>query len=176
MRVVDIQVEPLTHRTFAPFGQIIGEIEGQPTWQRPRLTSWRMKFSIDGKPDLKVIRYEFQEKRFSILERHISHTETRVPLGGRDFIMVVAPPEAAPVEEDIRAFEVTGDRGIILWRGTWHSLDTYPVHPPYVDMAFISEIETQLEIEVEGRRPTNTTLTQVIDFSCKDVSFRVVGL
>ena len=179
-RVVTLPVEPLDHKSFEPFGQVIGEFEDKPAWQRPRLTSWRLKFSIDGTPDLKVIRYHFQKMEFDILERHISHTETRLPLGGGDFVMVVAAPTSPlnspinPSTNQIRAFLVKANQGIMLWRGTWHSLDTYPVLPPHVDLGFISEVETQAEIEVEQDRPKTSNLTHVADYKPDGITFRVV--
>ena len=179
-RIVEVPVEPLTHNGFAPFGQIVGVLEGEPAWKRPRLTSWRMKFSMAGHPDLKMLRYHFQDMEFDMMENHITHTETRIPLSGGQFVMAVAAPtepmdqSVKPNVEDIHAFLIDGTEGIMFWRGTWHALDTYPVRPPYTDVAFISEIETQREIEVEGADPASAKLTKIANFREDDVRFKVI--
>jgi len=177
--VIEVPVEPLTHESFAPFGQIVGVLEGKPTWKRPRLTSWRMKFSMDGHPDLKMIRYEFQDMEFDMMESHITHTETRIPLSGGQFVMVVAAPTEPidnpvnPKVETVRAFLIDGSQGIMFWRRTWHSLDTYPVSPPHTDVAFISEIEAQEEIEVKGADPEAAKLTKIANFRKDGIRFKV---
>ena len=179
-RVVEIPIEPFSHEAFAPYGQAVGPLPGEPAWQRPRLTSWRMDFACDGIADLKMIRYQHQPMAFSMLERHLNHTETRVPLMGGRFVMVVAEPAASldtvelPDPASIRAFLIDGTVGIILWKGTWHSLDTYPAEPPHVDCAFISEKGTQAEIEVVGADPANAKLTHVVDFAPTGISFQLV--
>ena len=179
MRTVEVPVEALTHNSFRRFGQIIGELDEPPAWRRPRLTSWRMRFEMEGHPDLKCIHYMFQERKFTMMERHFSHTESRVPLGGGQAVMVVAAsehpldPKSLPEPEDVRAFLLDGSVGIMLARGTWHSLDCYPARPPHTAFAFISEKESQAEIEVEGGDPFAARLTQVIDFADRDIRFEV---
>lgn len=180
MMTVEVPIERLTPESFAPFGQIIGALPGHPAWERPRLTSWRMDFACDGPPDLKLIRYAYQPMKFTRLERHLNHTETRVPLMGGRFVMVVAPGSdrfekiAIPDPSEVQAFLIDGTAGIMFWKGTWHSLDTYPAEPPHVDVAFISEKGTQAEIEVVGADPESARLTQVIDFAKNDIAFTVV--
>ena len=179
MRTVEVPVEALTHDSFRKFGQIVGELDGPPAWQRPRLTSWRMRFEMDGHADLKCTRYQFQERKFTMLERHFSYTESRVPLGGGQAVMVVAAserpldPESLPEPEDLRAFLLDGSVGIMLARGTWHSLDCYPVRPPHTAFAFITEKEAQAEIEQEGADPFSAKRTQVIDFADRNIRFEV---
>ena len=48
MHTAEVPVEALTHDWFREFGQIIGELDEPPAWRRPRLTSWRMRFEMDG--------------------------------------------------------------------------------------------------------------------------------
>ncbi len=182
--VIEVPVKRLTPGAFEPFGQLVGELPTTPAWARPRLTSWRLKFAMDGHPDLKMVRFHFQEMAFSRLERHFSHTETRIPLGGGQAVLAVAPSRqpidrsAVPDPSEIRAFFIDGSAGIMLWKGTWHGLDCYPARPPHTDFGFISEVETQEEIEVpgqEGQAAPAAKLTQVVDYAERDaVGFRVV--
>ena len=179
MRTVELPVELLTHHSFRRYGQIIGELDEPPAWKRPRLTSWRIGFEMDGHPDLKCIHYMFQDREFTMMERHFSHTESRIPLAGGQAIMVVAgserplDPQSLPEPKDVHAFLLDGTVGIMLGRGTWHSLDCYPVRPPHTAFAFISEEEAQAEIEVEDADVSAAKLTQVIDFADQGVRFTV---
>ena len=61
----------------------------------------------------------------------------------------------------------------MLWRGTWHSLDCYPVRPPYTAFAFISEKECEAELEAAGDNLSIAKRTQVIDFAGKGVRFKI---
>jgi ureidoglycolate lyase len=177
--IVDVPVEPLTHESFAQYGQIIGPWPGKPTRVRPRLTSWRMALEMDGRPDMKCIHYAYQEREFTTIERHLSLTESRIPMGGGQAIMVVAASprpldrESLPEPKDLRAFLLDGTAGIMLWRGTWHSLDCYPVRPPYTAFAFISEKECEAELEAAGDNLSIAKRTQVIDFAGKGVRFKI---
>ena len=61
----------------ARFGRIIGELNGPPAWPRPRLTSWRMRFEMDSHADLECTRHQLQEREFTMLERHFTHTDPK---------------------------------------------------------------------------------------------------
>lgn len=67
--------------------------------------------SIDQRPQ--VVRW---------LERHFKHTQTFIPLAGRPFIMVVAPPTEGdmPDVEAAQALLFDGSAGFGLHIGTWH--------------------------------------------------------
>ena len=101
-------------------------------------------------------------------------------MSGGQFVMVVAAPTepmdrpVKPKVEDIHAFLNDGAQGIMFWRGTWHSLDTYPIRPPYTNVAFISEVETQQEIEVDGADPAAAKLTKIANFREDGIRFKVV--
>ena len=178
-RIVEIAVEPLTHEAFAPFGEIIGAAPRPPDWARPRLDAWKMRFSLDGTTELRVMRYHHQPARFSVVERHVTLTEGRVPMGGAQAIMVVGPPapasdpDAVPAPEAFRAFLLDGSVGIMMWRGTWHPLDCYPLKPPHADFGFFSEVEAENEIE-HSADPRQGVRTQITDYlETHGLGFRV---
>ena len=179
-KLIDIPLEKLTHEAFAPFGQIVGELPGTPGWARPLLDAWKMTFAIEGKAELRVMRYHHQALEFHLLERHLAVTESRVPMGGAQAVMVVAPPTPvgrptkAPDPASLRAFHIDGTVGLMLWRGTWHALDCFPLKPPFADFAFITEVETEDEIET-SKDPIDGKRTQLVDFQAlADTRFRVV--
>lgn len=179
-KLIDIPLEKLTHEAFAPFGQIVGELPGTPGWTRPLLDAWKMTFAAAGRTELRVMRYHHQTPKFHLLERHLAVTESRVPMGGAQAIMVVAPPTGtdrptqAPDPNSLRAFHLDGSVGLMLWRGTWHALDCFPLRPPYADFAFITEVETEDEIET-SKDPIDGKRTQLVDFQAlAGTCFRVV--
>ena len=179
-RIIDVNLERLTHDAFAPYGQIIGAQLEPTDWKRPRLDVWKMPFSIDGTTELRVMRYHYQQLEFQMLERHMSVTESRIPMGGVRAIMVVAgatpldEPNSFPPPDSVRAFYLDGTQGLMLWRGTWHALDCFPITQPYADFGFISEVETEDEIELSVE-PAIGERTQITNYdSSSNVSFRIV--
>ena len=178
-RIVDVPVEPLSHDSFSPFGEVLASPKKPTAWSRPGLDAWRMDFSIAGSTELEVVRFHFHEKmEFDLLERHIMLTEARIPMQGSQAVMVVAPPsepfEPADVPDpgEVRAFLLDGTSGILLWRGTWHALDAFAVRPPYAEFAFISEAETEKEIHGQSA-PVSASRTHVANYRERDVRFRI---
>lgn len=180
MREVEIPLRRLSDAAFAPFGQIVGAGERPPSFEAAHLWNWRIGFEADGPTELLLIRYKYQEPAFRYLERHFHVTQGFVPLGGVASIMVVAAPtdpddmDAIPAAETVRAFLLDGSAGVVLHRGTWHALARFPVRPPHVDMAFLTERETQADIEASGKAGTVPVRTQIVDYSARfGVGFRV---
>ena len=180
---IEIPLRPLTAEGFAPFGQIVGGVPGTPpAFAAPQLESWRLDFDVDGPVELMLIRYAHRRPfEFTALERHLNVTQTFVPLGGAPSIMVVAPPtdpddrEGAPDPAAVRAFHVPGDRGLMLWRGTWHALTRFHVHPPGAAFAFLTGRDTQRELERQRADGTPPELTRVVDYrERRGIGFRVV--
>ena len=180
-RVVDLPLEPLAGRAFAPFGEIIGVGEGPPVFAGPHIESWAMRFACEDRVALMYARYVHQPMEFSCLETHRHVSQCFIPLGYCPSVMVVAPPAARsrnprpPAPESVRAFLVPGDRGIVLWRRTWHAQTRFPVPPTGGAFALLTSVETQRELERERRDGTPPTLTRVVDYAGEmGVAFRVV--
>ena len=179
-QIVDVAVEPLTQAAFEPYGQVLGDPARDPVWVREGLTSWRMDFAIDGTTDLKVTRFHYHERtEFELLERHLTYTESRMPMAGARAIFVAAAstdlddPTELPEPASIRAFYLDGTRGVMLWKGTWHALDSFPLTPPHVDFVLITERETQMEVESSPEAST-TRRTHVADYRPHGTRFRIV--
>lgn len=178
--VIEVPLEPLTHEGFAPFGMIVGELPKRPDWERPGLDAWKMRFDAEGRTELRIMRYHRQAPEFFTMERHVTVTESRMPLGGARAIMVVAPitdnadPAAIPAPGTARAFLLDGTQGLMLWRGTWHALDCFTLGREHSDFAFISEVETEDEIEM-SKEAVSRERTQVANYlEAMDTRFKVV--
>ena len=179
-RLIEIAAEPLTAELFAPFGEIVGGSTAPTDWTRPGLDAWKNAFRIEGRTELRVMRYHRQAPRLHVMERHVTVTESRMPMGGARAFMVVAPPSPAdrpdepPAPELARAFYLDGRAGLMFWLGTWHALDCYVIGADYADFAFISEVETEDEIETSIDAFSGAR-TQITDYrETHDCHFTVV--
>ena len=168
---IRISLEPLTAHAFAPYGQVIGPQDCPPIFSGPHIESWRMSFDVDGDMELMFARYVHQAFAFTQMERHFNVTQSFIALGGAASVMAVAPPTdpndptAVPKPDDIRAFYVEGDTGLMLWRGTWHALTRFPAHPPGAAFALITGKATQRELERQLADGTKPRHTEVVDFA-----------
>jgi len=180
--VVRIRLERLSAEAFAPFGQLVcARGDDPPNFEGPHLHSWRQRFEALGPTELMYIHYVHEPMAFSALERHFRVTQTFIPLGGAASVMVVAAPTdpddwaSLPDPGQMRAFHTPGTVGLMLWRGTWHALTRFPVGPDGAGFAFLTDADTQRELERQRNDGTPPRLTQEID--CRErfgVSFEVV--
>lgn len=183
LKTVRIPVEAFTPKAFAPFGTILGEQDGDADFVGNLSRSWLMPFEAEGGPQILFSRYGHQPMHFSLLERHFNVTQGFVPLSGAPLIMVVAPPtprsgpDAIPAPESLRAFYMSGNAGLLMHKGTWHTLDRYPVHPPHVDCVFLTSRTTHVELMREKAEGIAPILTQVVDYKARaGTTFEVVGV
>jgi ureidoglycolate hydrolase len=63
-----------------------------------------------------------------------------------------------------RAFLLDGSQGYALARGTWHSLDRYPLHPPDARWVIITDHETQDDLVTADASKHEMRLTQEVDY------------
>jgi len=180
VRTVEVKLEPLSEENFTGYGEILHGKSSTPAFTGKNMQSWRIQFSITGKAELMLNRFYFQPFEFSKMERHFHVTQTFIPLGKMPMIMIVSAPtqtddrSSIPKPEDIRAFYLDGTKGIMLWKGAWHALHRFPVHPPYVDIGLITEAETQKELELELAKGQKPMRTQTIDYEeLLNINFRV---
>ena len=156
LKTIEIEIEPLTPEVFEPFGQVICQLPATGDGTEPGFNPLRLKYEVDGTPELGIVRYPYQEMAFSELERHFTMTEGRVPLSDTPVVMIVAEPtpledrNALPEPAAIRAFLLEARQGLLLRRGTWHALDCFPITPPFADFAFYTEKEAEEELVKEA--------------------------
>lgn len=123
-----LSVSPLTAKAFSPYGEVI---EADPARQHGINDGTCQRFhdlaevdvlQQDGRPLLNIFRAQARELPLTIeaLERHPLSSQAFMPIAGRRFLVVVAPPGEAPSAESVRAFLATGGQGVNYRRGTWH--------------------------------------------------------
>jgi ureidoglycolate hydrolase len=171
-----VRVEPMTEAAFAPFGEIIAPKDRPPDFRTGSGTEgWAVEFG-SGRPLLMLLKTPYQGLRFSKLERHFNLTQTFLPLGGSPAVVAVAPPSgdraAVPAPAEVRAFLLDGRCGYALAKGTWHSLDRFPLYPPDTRWVIVTDHETQQDLLTAYRGAGGWTLTQEVDYAARfEVTF-----
>jgi len=166
-RVHTIPIEPLTAAAFAPFGRVIDVGDRAPDYVGASGTEgWHVDFE-SGRPLVSLLRTPFLGLRFRTMERHFHVSQAFIPLGGEHAAVAVAPPSAdrdsVPQLEVIRAFLLDGSKGYVLHRGTWHSLDRFPLQPPETRFVMITDHETQADLTAGYAAGKPAALTQEVD-------------
>ncbi|PHR62640.1 MAG: ureidoglycolate lyase [Robiginitomaculum sp.] len=122
-----LTVQPLTRTAFAPFGQVI-ETDGHTAQSINQGHSMRFGELADlditrenGAPTLSIFRSKPLPWPLVLhqMERHRLGSQAFIPLSGRNWLLMVAPPGDF-VRDQIRAFLATGQQGVNFTAGTWH--------------------------------------------------------
>ena len=126
-----LEIRELTPDAFAPYGQIVAPIraggQGAETGYDPEASDSEARLVLDnGTPRLWLMHLPHVGLSFSRIARHRRVTQCLGALGGKEWLIAVAPPgdrsdQARPRVEDIAAFRVPGDRLIKLHVATWHA-------------------------------------------------------
>jgi len=118
-----LPVQPITRDAFAPFGDLIApSADGAPFGPADA----KLDLS-DGIPRLYIMRLPRRGLLVRQITRHRGVTQCLAAMGGRSWLIAVAPPNdrdrpaAEPALADIRGFLVPGTVAIKLHRGTWHA-------------------------------------------------------
>lgn len=169
MKTLTLGIERADDAAFAPYGKIVRRPENTAaTLASGAVESWRLPFESGTPPLVMFNRYHDKGRSFSVMEKHLKVTQCFFPLGGTSFIMVVglgSKDDGSITPQDVRAFHIDGNHGVLLWRNVWHSLARFPVDADYIDLAFLTDEETQREIEghlAGGPKPVQTAF---IDFA-----------
>lgn len=124
--IAQITVETATAEALAPYGNIIGT---DPSVPRLPITFYDgavdvrvpADFESEAKPQLTVCRVQPRPMVIDYMERHPQHTQGFLPLGGKPFVVVFAPPaEEMPQPKDLRAFRFDGSCGFLMHKDVWH--------------------------------------------------------
>ena len=167
-QIVDVKAERMTEESFRPFGALLTSRSGPPDFHGLMSDGWMTPFEIDGAPFLMTLVSRFSGMRFTMLERHFGVTQTFIPLGHVPALLATAAPtdpgdpDAIPKPEDVHAFVIDGSCGYVLKRGTWHSVDRYPLYPAESRIVIITSQETQVELETA--KQADWRLTQQVDY------------
>ncbi len=122
-----LQAKPATPSAVTPFGTLLSPTADAPVIRSPfygESVAIRKpgRFVGDSTLEISVATLERRPLRVSWMERHFLHTQTFLPLGGRPFLMVLAPPGEAEMPDlgAARALIFDGSAGFMLHLGTWH--------------------------------------------------------
>ncbi len=116
-----IPVEPLSAGSFEPFGRVI---EADPATAVEINAGFTTRFHALATADtgggaaiLSIFRGRPRPLTVAMLECHPLGSQAFMPLGGRDWLVVVAE---TPGAQACRAFHCRGDQGVQYARGVWH--------------------------------------------------------
>ncbi|MEL0623097.1 ureidoglycolate lyase [Marinomonas arenicola] len=131
--------EPLNAQVFAPFGEVIEASDAAPSFFINGGTTQRfhdlaavtmMEEAEDSQGSRPVHAgisvFRGQARRFpmmiTMLERHPKGSQAFMPLQGRPYFVVVAPPgeNDEPDLSQLRLFYASGQQGVNYHQGTWH--------------------------------------------------------
>jgi ureidoglycolate lyase len=166
-RVRTVRIEALTAEAFAPFGRLIDVGDRAPDYVGASGTAgWHVAFE-SGRPLVSLLRTPYQGLRLRKMERHFHVSQAFIPLGGEQAAVAVAPPSADRGDvlqlDAIRAFLLDGSKGYVLHKGTWHSLDRFPLRPPDTRFVMLTDHETQEDLTAAYAAGKPAALTQEVD-------------
>lgn len=122
-----LKVQVATRENTAPFGQILGydsSIAPMPIdFYGGTVKVRRMvDFISDDQTEMPLVTVDRRPLEVRWMERHFKHTQTFIPLGGKSFIVAMAPPNQRelPDLDRVQAFRFDGQSGFTLRIGTWH--------------------------------------------------------
>lgn len=126
-KVIELQVEEAKPEALAPFGQVIGRVDGVSAvsvdfYKGAVKMSYPARFSSEHPVEITVAHMDRRPGEVRYLERHFQHTQAFLPLAGRPFVAVMAPPSESelPDLDQVRAFRFDGSAGFAMHLGTWH--------------------------------------------------------
>lgn len=122
-----LKVEPATPQAVAPFGALLGRRSGvEPMeldyYHGAVAMSRPVDYQCSSRTELSLTSLKRRPFQVRYLERHFQHTQSFIPLGGKPWLGVFAPPCAGDMPDfsQVRAFRFEGDTGLCLHLGTWH--------------------------------------------------------
>ena len=126
MQTRELVIERATAEALAPFGELVGgpaEMDAPPTsFYGSQVKTTRPTFISDEETEVAVCTLTRRPMEVRWMERHFKHTQVFLPLGGKPFVAVLAPPTDTdlPNIDEARAFLFDGQAGLSMHIGTWH--------------------------------------------------------
>ncbi len=152
IRSIVLPLIDATAESIAPFGELVT----MPETAKRRDTAyygnavqlWSAEgFRSDEQTILSLARISPRTPSVTWMERHFKHTQTFIPLGGKPFVMVLAPPgdNGVPDVERVTAMRFDGSAGFMMHIGTWHEFPFAIV--PDTDVVVVLRRETMNDLE-----------------------------
>jgi ureidoglycolate lyase len=125
--VIELAVEPATPQALALFGAVIGrDAPVKPVsvdfYKGAVKMSYPARFHCEHPVEVTLAQMDRRPGEVRYLERHFQHTQAFLPLGGKPFVAVMAPPSDGELPDlsQVRAFRFDGTAGFAMHLGTWH--------------------------------------------------------
>lgn len=122
-----LKARPATPEALARYGQVLGynpNVEPMPIDFYDGTAKVRrvVDFVSDEQTELPVVTVDRRPLELRWMERHFKHTQGFIPLGGKPFVAVFAPPndKELPDLDQVEAFVFDGQAGFVMRQGTWH--------------------------------------------------------
>ncbi len=128
MKVHEVKIFPLeevSDKEFAPYGQIMGRVRGEPYETLEILKYWTKNVDLgpEGeKVDGGLLLCNKTGRKVKYFERHPETSENFIPIEG-ECIFVMAPADNSKDKPDVsraKAFYMNGSLGVAIHKGTWH--------------------------------------------------------
>jgi len=126
-----LDIRELTEDAFAPYGQVIAPLrtggQGVGAHHDPETSPHEANLVLEnGVPRLWIMHLPHVGLGFTRIARHRKVTQCLGSLGGKEWLIGVAPPgdlgdDSCPTLDDIVAFRIPGDKIIKLHVATWHA-------------------------------------------------------
>jgi len=125
MQIRHLEVERPTPEAIAAFGELVGGEAGAASpssFYDQKVATYRPQFISDEETEIAVCTLQRRPLQVRWMERHFKHTQVFLPLGGKPFLAVLAPPTEGELPDlsQARAFLFGGDAGLSMHIGTWH--------------------------------------------------------
>lgn len=128
MNALQLEVQPLTRKAFAPFGEVIEASDAAKhfTINAGNTERYHDLANIEPGPEGRVIVSIFRGQPRSLpftvqmMERHPLASQAFIPMSGRPYLVVVAPAGEPPGVGDLQVFLARGDQGVNYATGVWH--------------------------------------------------------
>jgi len=125
--VIELAVEPATPEALALFGAVIGrDAPVKPVsvdfYKGAVKMSFPARFLCEHPVEVTLAQMDRRPGEVRYMERHFQHTQAFLPLGGKPFVAVMAPPSDGELPDlsQVRAFRFDGTAGFAMHLGTWH--------------------------------------------------------
>lgn len=131
-----LEAKLITPESFNLYGQVIFPSQDGKTYDAEDA---RLNLQ-NGIPRFYIMRLHMKGRKFHKITRHVRCTQCLGSLAGKDWLMVVAPPNHhidRPALEKMAAFRIPGNCFIKLEVGTWHA-------GPYFDDDFVDFYNLEL--------------------------------
>jgi len=125
---IELEVRRATPEALAPYGVFLGSdcgvdrlpidfYDGAVEVRRPG------RFRCESEVDITACRLQPRPLELDYLERHPSHTQVFIPLGGSPFYAVFAPAtpdNSLPSPDALEAYRFDGSAGFMMYENVWH--------------------------------------------------------